>query len=100
MLGRPTMPLELELHRLDCLSSHAKLDLYDLAQRRLAAFAAEPILPPRAVTGRDLLALGFTPGPALGELLDRLYARQLEGADRDTLLREAADLRPATPPND
>ena len=99
MLGRPTMPLELELHRLDCLSSHAKLDLYDLAQRRLAEFAAEPILPPRAVTGRDLLALGFTPGPALGDLLDRLYARQLEGADRDTLLREAADLRPATPPN-
>ena len=99
MLGRPTMPLELELHRLDCLSSHAKLDLYDLAKRRLAEFAAEPILPPRAVTGRDLLTLGFTPGPALGELLDRLYARQLEGADRDTLLREAADLRPATPPN-
>ncbi len=93
MLGRPTMPLELALHRLDCLASHGKLDLYELAQRRLAEFAAEPILPPRAVTGRDLLALGFAPGPALGALLDRLYARQLEGAGRDDLLREAAAAR-------
>lgn len=93
MLGRPTMPLELALHRLDCLASHGKLDLYELAQRRLAEFAAEPILPPRAVTGRDLLALGFAPGPALGTLLDRLYARQLEGAGRDDLLREAAAAR-------
>ena len=98
MLGRPTIGLELELHRLDCLGSHAKLDLYDLARRRLADFAAEPVLPPRAVTGRDLLALGFRPGPALGALLERLYARQLEGACRDVLLREAAREAP-TPPS-
>lgn len=87
MLGRPTMPLELELHRLDCLSSHAKLDLYALAKEKLAHYAAEPLLPPPAVTGRDLLALGFPPGPRMGKLLKTLYTRQLEGETREDLLR-------------
>lgn len=93
-LGRPTIALELELHRLDCLSSHAKLDLYALAQERLAQFAAEPILPPPLLTGRDLLALGFTPGPALGQLLKAAYTRQLEGASREELLAFARDNAP------
>lgn len=91
MLGRPTIGLELALHRLDCLASHAKLDLYDHARAQLDAFAHEPVLPPKAVTGRDLLALGMRPGPAMGQLLERLYARQLEGASREALLREAAE---------
>lgn len=91
MLGRPTIALELALHRLDCLSSHAKLDLYDLARAHLAAFAKEPVLPPKAVTGRDLLALGMRPGPAMGRLLERLYAKQLEGASREALLRDAVE---------
>lgn len=98
MLGRPTIGLELELHRLDCLASHAKLDLYDLARAHLAAFAEEPVLPPKAVTGRDLQALGMKPGPAMGRLLERLYAKQLEGAPREALLREAAEAFAPPPP--
>ena len=93
-LGRPTIELELELHRLDCLSSHAKLELYDLARERLAQFAAEPILPPPLLTGRDLLALGFTPGPPLGRLLKAAYTRQLNGASREELLAFARDNAP------
>lgn len=97
MLGRTTMPLELELHRLDCLSSHAKLDLYNLACAKLAQYAAEPILPPPAVTGKDLLAFGYQPGPALGRRLKTLYSRQLEGASRGTLLSDAILSAPADP---
>lgn len=85
-LGRPTIQLELALHRLDCLSSHAKLDLYTLAQERLAQYAAEPILPPPAIQGRDLIACGLHPGPTFGPLLKKLYTEQLEGATRETLL--------------
>lgn len=87
MLGRPTMALELELHRLDCLSSHAKLDLYDYAQAKLSQYAAQPLLPPPLVTGKDLIALGHTPGPKMGRLLQKLYTLQLEGATRETLLQ-------------
>lgn len=86
MLGRPTMALELELHRLDCLASHAKLDLYDFAQERLAAFADEPLLPPPFLTGRDLIAMGYAPSPTMGKHLKRAYTQQLEGATRDELL--------------
>ena len=81
------MALELELHRLDCLSSHAKLDLYDYAQAKLSQYAAQPLLPPPLVTGKDLIALGHTPGPKMGRLLQKLYTLQLEGATRETLLQ-------------
>jgi poly(A) polymerase len=89
MLGRATIQLELELHRLDCLSSHSKLDLYHLAQQRLADFANEPVLPPPALTGKDLVTLGFKPGPMLGKRLKKAYDQQLEGATRETLLANA-----------
>jgi poly(A) polymerase len=89
MLGRPTIALELELHRLDCLSSHAKLDLYDLAKERLAAYAGEAVLPPPALTGKDLIALGFAPGPRMGSRLKEAYTQQLEGATREALLAQA-----------
>jgi tRNA nucleotidyltransferase (CCA-adding enzyme) len=35
----------------------------------------EPLL-----RGRDLLALGMTPGPAMGQILEAVYERQLDGA--------------------
>ena len=100
MLGRPTIALELELHRLDCLSSHAKLDLYDLAQRYLDEFRQEPVLPPRVVTGDDLLALGYRSGVAMGKVLKTLYMRQLDGASREELVESAiaqAPVHPAAP---
>ncbi len=93
MLGRPTMPLELELHRLDCIGSHNKLDLYELALARLAEYRSEPILPPPLVTGRDLLARGYRPGPALGRVLKELYTRQLDGETKEALLHLAEELR-------
>ncbi len=95
-LGRPTIGLELELHRLDCLSSHGKLDCYDAAQAALAQFASEPILPPPLITGKELIAYGFQPGPAMGALLKHLYARQLDGATLDTLRAELSQRRIAT----
>ncbi len=93
MLGRPTIELELELHRLDCLASHSKLDLYELAQQHLAQFKDEPVLPKPLITGRDLIKLGYTPGPEMGKLLKSLYNRQLEGATIDTLLTLARNAR-------
>jgi tRNA nucleotidyltransferase (CCA-adding enzyme) len=35
--------------------------------------------PAALVTGRDLLALGYTAGPAMGDLLRRAYVAQIEG---------------------
>lgn len=55
-----------------------------------AWFAPQGTPPEPLVRGRDLLALGFQPGPAMGALLRQLYDLQLEeGLDRDDLLAYA-----------
>ena len=40
---------------------------------------AQPKLPPRLVTGRDLIDLGYEPGPAFAKLLKSCYDAQLAG---------------------
>jgi tRNA nucleotidyltransferase/poly(A) polymerase len=77
MLLRPTFPLELALHRLDCLGSHAQLDVYEFLRNEIAELDRKPQIIPPLVTGDDLLALGIKPGPAMGELLTEVRDRQL-----------------------
>src|SRR4029079_5160090 len=45
-MARPTFTDELELHRVDCQSSHGMLDNYDFLTRKGEEFANEPIIPP------------------------------------------------------
>ncbi len=80
-LARPTLEDELELHRVDCTSSHGMLDNYHFLRAKLAEFAAqtEPLIPKPLINGHDLIVLGFTPGPRLGELLTVAQNLQLEG---------------------
>ena len=77
LLLRPTFPLELELHRLDCLGSHGRLEIHQLLVEAAAQLACQPQLRPPLLSGNDLMALGATPGPALGALLAELRERQL-----------------------
>ncbi len=77
MLLRPTFDLELEQHRIDCLGSHAKLDIYDFLRAEQAALAEQPALIEPLVSGRDLIDLGIKPGPPMGELLNAIRDRQL-----------------------
>jgi poly(A) polymerase len=72
-------PEHLELHRLDCVSSHGSLDAYNSVQRFLAETPAEQVRPPRLVTGQDLMALGFRPGPSYKVMLDAVEEAQLSG---------------------
>src|SRR5581483_11808230 len=53
----------LELHRLDCLASHADLSLYNFARQKMAAIPADEIRPQPLITGNDLIAMGYVPGP-------------------------------------
>src|SRR5437867_8991399 len=78
LILRPTFPLELELHRLDCLGSHGRLDVYDLLVREAEELARQPAIIPPLVTGDDLIALGLKPGPALGALLNEMRDKQLQ----------------------
>ncbi len=86
-LARPTIPDELELHRVDCAGSHGMLDNYHFLRAKQEEFANEPLIPKPFITGRDLIALGMQPGPAFSEILEGVQTRQLEGQFSD---REAA----------
>jgi len=79
-LARPTIDDELELHRVDCTSSHGMLDNLDFLIQRRDEFAHEPLIPEPLITGRDLIAQGRKPGPEFREILDAVQTQQLEGA--------------------
>ena len=81
-MARPTFADELELHRVDCASSHRMMENYDFLLRKRDEFANEPIIPPPLFTGNDLIALGMKPGPKFGEILEAIETRQLEGTLR------------------
>jgi len=78
LLMRPTFPLELELHRLDCVGSHGRLDIYDFLVAQQQELASKPEILPPLLKGGDLLALGMKPGPALGQWLEQIRDKQLQ----------------------
>jgi poly(A) polymerase len=82
-MARATFEDELELHRVDCASSHAMLDNYEFLLKKKEEFANEPIIPPPFVRGDDLIAMGMKPGPKFGEILEAVETRQLEGGLKD-----------------
>ncbi|MGH9775374.1 MAG: CCA tRNA nucleotidyltransferase [Candidatus Acidiferrales bacterium] len=73
----------LELHRLDCLSSHRMLDSYGFVQRFLAETPPEDVRPARLITGEDLKEMGLVPGPKFREILLAVEEAQLEGSLKD-----------------
>ena len=69
----------LALHRLDCLASHRNLDAYEFVGRFLRETPPEEVRPSRLLTGEDLKAMGFRPGPLFREILQSVEEGQLEG---------------------
>ena len=75
----PKFDEHLALHRMDCLSSHGLLRLYDYAKERYERMPAEQVRPVLLVTGADLIAEGYAPGPRFKEMLAVAEDAQLEG---------------------
>jgi putative nucleotidyltransferase with HDIG domain len=88
LVGAPTFPKELELHRLDCQASHGQLDNYDYLLEFQNRMRSEPVLPKPWITGRDILALGIPEGPQVGVWRKQAYEAQLDGTfpNREALL--------------
>ncbi len=78
-LRLPKFDEHLELHRMDCLSSHSDLSLYNFVRERAQQIPAEQIRPQPLLTGEDLIALGYHPGPQFREMLAATEDAQLEG---------------------
>lgn len=78
LIGSKTFETELELHRLDCLSSHRMLENHAFLVDYRARLAAEPALPAPWVVGNDIIAMGVAPGPEVGRFKQLAYDAQLE----------------------
>ncbi|MEG2075507.1 MAG: CCA tRNA nucleotidyltransferase, partial [Victivallaceae bacterium] len=82
LMASENFPMELELHRLDCISSHQLMDNY----LTLLDFLGEqptPQLPPPLLNGKDLIAQGYRPGPEFTTILKQLEEEQLNGSIND-----------------
>jgi poly(A) polymerase len=78
-LRLPAFNEHLELHRIDCLSSHGQLDSYEDSREQLRSIPPEAIRPTPLITGRDLIDAGYKPGPGFKEILTAIEDAQLEG---------------------
>jgi len=76
----PEFDEHLALHRLDCLASHANLELYHYTRERLSSLPAGAVRPAHLISGHDLIAAGYKPGPRFAEILAAVEDAQLEGA--------------------
>jgi len=78
-LRLPGFEEHLVLHRADSVASHGNLSTYDFLQKKLAEIPPAEIRPAALVTGDDLIAAGYAPGPRFREILEAVEDAQLEG---------------------
>jgi poly(A) polymerase len=78
----------LEVSRMDALASSSFLGHYHFCRRAMKEITPARMRPPRFLNGRDLIGMGFTPGPAFKNILKEVEDLQLDGeiADRDAAL--------------
>jgi poly(A) polymerase len=89
-IRQPDFEEHMALHRLDCLSSHGGLDNYDFVRRKQQEVPPEQLKPAPLLTGRELIAAGYQPGPIFKTVLSEVEDAQLEG--RITTAAEAMEM--------
>ena len=87
LLGHDHIADLLKLVRADTLGSKADDTYVDKLESMRASMKAEELKPPPLVTGKDLIDLGYAPGPKFKQTLTEIMDAQLEGTITD---REAA----------
>jgi poly(A) polymerase len=83
----------LALHKMDCLAGSGYLDNWNFMRQKQAEMPAEAVRPAPLLTGRELIAAGYRPGPKFRAMLEAVEEAQLEGEIRTaeealTLVRE------------
>jgi tRNA nucleotidyltransferase/poly(A) polymerase len=78
-LRLPLFEEHLELNHLDCLCSNGMLASWQFMKERYEHMPAAELRPARLVSGNDLIAAGYRPGPQFSRMLERVEDAQLEG---------------------
>ena len=69
----------LALHRMDCLAGSGNLDHWNFVREHWQTMPEETVRPKPLITGRELIAAGYHPGPAFKQILRAVEDAQLEG---------------------
>jgi len=77
-LSRPTFDDELMMHRADCLASHGNIENFEFLLNKKKEFDEIRLRPAPFLRGRDLLELGFKPGPVFKIIINQAYDLQLD----------------------
>jgi len=83
-LRMPDFPELLELHRLDSMAGSRRLENYELVRQKLQEIPVEHLKPKLLVTGTDLIAAGYRPGPMFSTILTAVEDAQLDGRIHST----------------
>ena len=75
----PRFDQHLQLHRMDCQSSHGDLSAYNFTREKMASMPPGIMRPAPLISGDDLIAIGYRPGPQFKEILSAVEDGQLEG---------------------
>lgn len=75
----PGFDEHLALHRADSLASHGNLSTYEFLQNKLMEIPPQTFRPAPLITGDDLIAAGYAPGPGFRGILEAVEDAQLEG---------------------
>jgi poly(A) polymerase len=78
-MRQPDFEEHMKLHRLDCLSSHGGLENYEFVRKKQQEVPPEQLKPAPLLTGMELIAAGYRPGPMFGVVLSEIEDAQLEG---------------------
>jgi poly(A) polymerase len=97
---RPDFADHLELFRAHCLSYKLPLDAYFKYLDRAKGYEQVPEAPP-FVTGDDLIAMGYSPGPIFSRILRTIEDLQLDGVlrSREEALEHVRAAFPASAEN-
>ncbi|MGA3046574.1 MAG: CCA tRNA nucleotidyltransferase [Terracidiphilus sp.] len=75
----PAFEEHLALHRMDCIAGSGNLEHWELVRERWQTMPEEAVRPKPLITGRELIAAGYTPGAGFKEMLRAVEDAQLEG---------------------
>ncbi|MFI5322821.1 MAG: CCA tRNA nucleotidyltransferase, partial [Thermodesulfobacteriota bacterium] len=78
-IGSPNFEEHMVLHMADCLASHGSTEAYDFIVNKFEEFKNEEIKPEPLLGGKELIEMGYIPGPLFAEILNFVEEAQLEG---------------------
>jgi tRNA nucleotidyltransferase/poly(A) polymerase len=77
-LAMPLFDTLVQLNRAYLKATLGSREKLRILRRQIEELGDEPVAPPRLLNGLDLIRLGATPGPMVGQLVEELYLTQLE----------------------